>query len=204
MTWNCHACGAQTKLDDRGRFVQHENTFSILGERHTSGACRGSGERPQRTDEQRAKDAAGRARRKLRLVAPFRATAAVVLDALLVGQKHRGDFDRDIEILLEVALHEYRAKRPGSRPGDYIRWMQRRANGEKGWFTRTGDCYCLWCGVLLAQNVKGWNAHESCLEDVRIGPHVMRCALKHVAFDLMPVEPGTKKLPIEDLFEATA
>lgn len=154
--------------------------------------CRGEGNKPLPTTEQSKRDSW-----KMALVEPFRNHAAVALDAWVERKPYA-----DTDILCEVALREYSLRRPESSEVEILRYVAHLTRAK----TRgaTGDCYCVFCGVLVFRNVSGmrYGMERSNLRRLaRSNPHPVECALKHLAFGLMPAPPTARRLPDEYLAE---
>ncbi|MBA2720766.1 MAG: hypothetical protein H0U52_16225 [Chloroflexi bacterium] len=138
-------------------------------------------------DRQRARRAAKRRAGHDRLIEPFRAEAAVALDARLEGRAYP-----DTDVLVRVALYDYRARTDSPRTIDAaVRYVARK--NHSGGRSNYGDLYCTFCGVLLVSHVPGR----------RFGmgpwthPHAVTCALMHLSYRLQPAASDVRRLPDE-------
>lgn len=155
--------------------------------------CSGVGKQPLPTKEQTKKDTW-----RLALVEPFRNHASVALDAWVERKPYP-----DTDVLCEVALREYSLRRPEATEVEILRYVSHRTKAN----TRgaTGDCYCVFCGVLVFRNVSGMRYGMERMNLRRLARsdrHPVECALKHLAFGLMPAAPTVRRLPDEYLNEA--
>jgi len=152
--------------------------------------------------EARRKERADAKRSAIRaLIDPFREHASIVLDALLADQDENGRRDvaalhDDIDNLIDVALRHARERFPQSRFETAYMWRGRGG----GFGDERGDVYCRFCGELQLPNMRRTNAwrKRGTFKEMP-WTHLAICALKHLAFDLDVVTPGTMKLPIDSL-----
>lgn len=191
----CRFCNAELPTDGRGRMPQHNAPDAWRARGHQP-ACPGVG-RQSRENSAKVRDSAARARhaKRIALVEPFRLHAAVALDAAIAGIDYP-----DTDILLRVSLHDYVAHYPEESRAVLaaVRWVARRNVG--GTLTRTGDCYCLFCGVLVLQRLRIQYEDKQTLSLRRVARasnHVVECALRHLAFGLKPTDPKVRRLPDE-------
>lgn len=134
---------------------------------------------------------------RLALVEPFRVHASVALDAWVERKPYP-----DTDILCEVALREYTLRRPEASEVDILRYVSHRTVTKAR--AGTGDCYCVFCGVLVFRNVSGMRygmERENLRRLARSDRHPVECALKHLAFGLQPAAPTVRRLPDEYLNE---
>lgn len=199
----CSVCETKQKVGRASHNTEHASRGDVVVYRHTHPTrgqpfgCKGAGMRPALTFEQH-KRTIGR----LALVEPFRPYAAVALDA---WTERRPYPQADVEVLCEVAVREYSLRRPEASEIDVLRYVARqRRDRSRG---NTGDCYCVFCGVLVVRGVSGmtFGMQRENLRKLRwIDRHPVECALKHLAFALQPASPLVRRLPDEYMQEAEA
>lgn len=221
MTGTCPECKLPIRLDEKGRIAEHDqqhrrNTWAppaagkpsriveALVPERCAGSLHWSEERRTKARSQNGK------RRKIKtagLVARFREAAAVALDAAIEGRTD-ATIAIDTAILLRVSLYDYRARHHGKGGGQARSIVEYRSRTNRDGSTASrGDLYCRFCGLLLAQNVRE-SMVMPWLTETLFTPgeaaHVIPCALKHLAFNLAPVPPGTALLPESARFEDPA
>ncbi|MBA3397151.1 MAG: hypothetical protein H0T89_31270 [Deltaproteobacteria bacterium] len=160
---------------------------------HEGAICAGS--RLSSTETVRAVEMARSAKRaagRIALVEPFRGTAAIALDAALEGRR---ELALDIRILCRVALAEYRVRHPGAHAPYVFKAMPRRNLIRVS--TGRVDLYCRFCGVLLMLDVDRHAVGSRTEHTGPVAAHAVPCALKHLAFSLVPVAPEFVRLPEE-------
>lgn len=161
--------------------------------------CPGSGMLPledrilegQRRRAKEKRDADLRARLDV-----FRQHAAVALDAFEWSKPYPQD---DLRVLLRVSAFEYRRYFPESRAVAPLRYVP--FVGARKVKSKSGDCYCTFCGELIDRGVRntrfGALLTDDLIERAMRSPHAIRCALTHLVHGHKPAEPGVKKLPDE-------
>lgn len=161
--------------------------------------CSGTLLAPLPTPDQRRRES-----QRIALIEPFRAHAAVALDARL---EYRPYSEHEVDILLDVACWWYSCCFTQVKPSAIVRYVARR--GTYGARSARGDVYCMFCGDLLVSNIAGrrsFGVHPPSVERLqeigRVSGHAVECALKHLAFALVPVSPDVRKLPEIYLTEA--
>jgi hypothetical protein len=153
--------------------------------------CEGSLLTPLQTPVQKR-----RYQRRVDLIEPFRAHAAVALDAWI---EHHPYPELDIEILCQVACWWYQACHAQMKPLEVVRYVARRTRaGGRG---TNGDLYCSFCGVILAQRIHGERfgtiSAIRLRQLARVSGHAIECALLHLAHAKVPSTPNVRKLPDE-------
>jgi hypothetical protein len=217
VTGTCPSCRLPIRLDAKRRIAEHGMASRYRGvgvpdaEDAGPGApmspldvCDGSGQwSVERRTKSREQDGRRRKIRRRALLAPFRAHAAVALDAAL---ERRKVLTREVAILLHVAMYDYRSRIAGEREGrsgaTLIFTPVPRKLGAFGRWLRV-DVYCRFCGELVMLNVAALSDPRRHLEAEPVRDHCTPCALKHLAFDLQPAPPGTRRLA-EHLLEEQA
>lgn len=191
----CRVCGSRLPADKGGRMTEHNRFVNDNGAFHAAGSCSGVG-RPCR--EKSESVARYRANRRRKLIEPFRVHAAVALDAIIEGRPYP-----DASILVRVALVDYKTHYP-----DQIHTVVAALRFVSAASTkapvRVGDCYCTFCGVLCVRRVKkswGENEVDRMRRMAANHEHPIVCALKHLAFSLVPAKPDVRRLPDEYLQE---
>lgn len=210
----CPVCGTRMRLV-RSRYVKTSGDWThkahalevptfVIGTHRIGDApagadwCPGNSMLPAadpKLDRQRAR----RASKRTALIEPFRAHAAVALDAELERKPYPR---RDVAILLCVAIKHFEVHQPFTpHQGSPARYIAIKNSIGRG--SRYGDVYCLFCGVLLMQRVRGERfgliRSEALAQIAANNRHTVECALKHLAFNLPPVDPHTRRLPDEML-----
>ncbi len=194
----CPVCETKRRVGRAWHDTDHASKGDVVVLRHDHpslpppAGCPGIGMKPGLTARQ-SKKTAGR----LALVEPFRIHAAVALDAWIEGKPYP-----DVDVLCEVALREYSLRRPEASEVEILRYVPRRnRNGTSG---ASGDCYCVFCGVLVFRGVSGMRygmQRENLRKLSRCDRHPVECALMHLAFGLQPASPLVRKLPDAYLVE---
>ncbi len=149
-------------------------------------ACLGGGKAPLPTDNQLT-----RQRRVLKLIEPFRAHAAVALDAWI---EHRRYPDIDIDILIRVAVKTYKVRHPTAAADDALYLAQRG-----GSFGRSYDVYCTFCGLIVMQSMRAASSSLARLkmQDLTHIGHPVECGLMFLAHGLHGSAPTSRRLPDE-------